>query len=250
MGSVAGAPRGKAPLNATIAALLAGVAVFLVIPRETPIQLVAAEPPKPEVASVPRRNLVGAAVVAGLAVWLVGGGGPVSAGLGMVAAFMTERGLTRVINAQRIDAVKLQRQAAEAAELMAACLAAGATLQRTTTEVARALEDPISALLQEAAALMTMGAAIEAAWQGLGEHNETSPIARAVIRSANSGAPSADALIQVAADLRNRRHSAAQMRVRSVAVAAVGPLGLCFLPAFFLLGVVPVVAVLIDTSPR
>lgn len=235
-------------MNATVAALMMGAAVFLVLPREVPIRLAESAPPQVDDDAVTRRRVVGAAGLAGMAVWLIAGGGVVAAGLGAVTAFTATRTLSRLMGVHRVDPMVLQRQAAEAAELMAACLASGATLQRTTNEVAEAMEDPMSALLREASAMMTMGATVEVAWQVLASHSETAPIGRAVIRSTTSGAPSADALLQLAADLRSRRHAAAQARVRSVAVAAVGPLGLCFLPAFLLLGVVPIVVVLIDSS--
>lgn len=234
-------------MNTLLSALLLACAVYLVLPRE--VALIGAPPIAPNVdaAEVMRRRILAAAALAGLAVWLLTGGGALSALLGAGSAMGAARVLYRMTGNPRIDPVVLQRQAADAAELMAACLASGATLQRTTAEVARALQAPISVMLHEANAMMTMGAAVDVAWQGLASHEETAPIGRAVIRSANSGAPSAEALLQVAADLRNRRHAAAQTRVRSVAVAAVGPLGLCFLPAFLLLGVVPVVVVLIGS---
>lgn len=235
-------------MNSAIAAILLGAAAFLVIPRTAPLGLREPESSAADEGSVTRRRVVGAAAVAGLAVWLVGGGGIVAAGLGVTTAFVAVRTLTRLMGVRRIDPMVLQRQAAEAAELMAACLASGATLERTTTEVAEALAEPMASLLREASAMMTMGASVEAAWGVLTEHSETAPIGRAVIRSTRSGAPSADALLQLAAEMRSRRHAAAQVRVRSVAVASVGPLGLCFLPAFLLLGVVPIVVVLIDSG--
>ena len=45
----------------------------------------------------------------------------------------------------------------------------------------------------------------------------------------------------MAADVRAEYRSAAEQAARRVGVLAVAPLGLCFLPAFVLLGVVPVV---------
>jgi hypothetical protein len=49
----------------------------------------------------------------------------------------------------------------------------------------------------------------------------------------------ADGLALLAGDLRRRRRAAAEQRARSVGVRAAAPLGLCFLPAFVLIGVVP-----------
>ncbi|MCW2777557.1 MAG: hypothetical protein JWN17_1282, partial [Frankiales bacterium] len=49
------------------------------------------------------------------------------------------------------------------------------------------------------------------------------------------------AVARLAADARAEARSAAEQRARRAGVLAVAPLGLCFLPAFVLLGVVPVV---------
>lgn len=234
-------------MSQAVCAFLIATATFLLLPRPVALAVEAPTDPKADAGTITRRRVLGAAGVAGLAVWLLLGGSAFSAVLGAGTAVVADRVLTRVTGTRRIDAVLLERQAAEAAELMSACLASGATLHRTTAEVAHALEEPIAAMLREASAMMTMGATAEVAWQQLAAHDATAPIARSVIRSASSGAPSSEALLQVAADLRNRRHAAAQTRVRAVAVAAVGPLGLCFLPAFLLLGVVPVVVVLIGS---
>lgn len=230
------------------AALLVATSLLLLLPRRTALTVEATEEATPEEGTITRRRVLGAAGLAGLAVWLLLGGNALSAVLGTATALVSVNVLNRITGTTRIDPVLLERQAAEAAELMSACLASGATLQRTTAEVARALDEPIAGMLQEASAMMVMGAAVEVAWQDLAAHEATAPIARAIVRSATSGAPGSEALMQVSADLRNRRHAAAQTRVRAVAVAAVGPLGLCFLPAFLLLGVVPVVVVLIGSQ--
>ncbi|MGQ2913044.1 MAG: type II secretion system F family protein, partial [Aeromicrobium sp.] len=46
-------------------------------------------------------------------------------------------------------------------------------------------------------------------------------------------------LAAAAADLRRDRASQARERARAVGVRTAAPLGLCFLPAFFLVGIVP-----------
>jgi len=63
-----------------------------------------------------------------------------------------------------------------------------------------------------------------------------------VSAAAESGAPLSDVLAGLAEDARARALLAARLRARAVGVRAVLPLGLCFLPAFVLLGVVPLVA--------
>jgi pilus assembly protein TadC len=52
----------------------------------------------------------------------------------------------------------------------------------------------------------------------------------------------AEAVQRVAADARRRQEAEGHRRAARAGVLAVLPLGACFLPAFVLLGIVPVVA--------
>ncbi|MDQ1599214.1 MAG: hypothetical protein QOD68_688, partial [Actinomycetota bacterium] len=60
-------------------------------------------------------------------------------------------------------------------------------------------------------------------------------------RATATGAPLAGSVREVAADERERARWDALERARRAGVHAVGPLAACFLPAFVLVGVVPVV---------
>jgi pilus assembly protein TadC len=66
--------------------------------------------------------------------------------------------------------------------------------------------------------------------------------ATALVRCAESGAAPAAVLRAVADDARAAARTAGEAAARRAAAAAVLPLGLCFLPAFVLAGVVPLVA--------
>ncbi|MCW2599061.1 MAG: type secretion system protein, partial [Frankiales bacterium] len=63
----------------------------------------------------------------------------------------------------------------------------------------------------------------------------------ALTRAAEGGAPVAVGVLRVAEDARREATGRAERAARRAGVLAVGPLGLCFLPAFLLLGVVPAV---------
>ena len=67
------------------------------------------------------------------------------------------------------------------------------------------------------------------------------PLARAIARSAASGAPLAPTVARVAEEQRSERRWKAEAAAARVGVRAVLPLAVCFLPAFVLVGVVPVV---------
>jgi pilus assembly protein TadC len=99
------------------------------------------------------------------------------------------------------------------------------------------------------AAALDGGAAPEAAWAPLdGDVEGARRIGRAAVRSADSGAALAGALARVAEDLRADRAAAAEAAARRAGVLVVLPLVLCFLPAFLLVGVVPVVVAVLGDA--
>ena len=61
-------------------------------------------------------------------------------------------------------------------------------------------------------------------------------------RSAASGAALADGVAELAVEARHDAARAADAAAERAGVVIAGPLGMCFLPAFICLGVVPVVA--------
>ncbi|MFZ1362765.1 MAG: type II secretion system F family protein [Candidatus Nanopelagicales bacterium] len=128
------------------------------------------------------------------------------------------------------------------AELLAACLQAGVSDQRALRSVATALNGPVVDELGVVLRALNLGTDPVQAWGMLEADSPLAPIARAFARSAQSGAPLSSLLAGVAGELRFKRSSAIETAARSVAVKAVGPLGVCFLPAFVLLGVVPLIA--------
>lgn len=65
--------------------------------------------------------------------------------------------------------------------------------------------------------------------------------ARALARAAEGGAPVANTVARIAASVRAEAGAEASRAARRAGVMAVGPLGLCFLPAFVVLGVVPAI---------
>jgi len=147
--------------------------------------------------------------------------------------------------AARKPPASLIAQAPVACDLLAAVVSAGTDLVGAFESVAVALEGPIALLFKEFAARLRLGASPSVAADALGDTDIMAPMVLASVRSADSGAPLSDALRRAAADLRLRRRAALLSRARVLGVRAVIPLGVCFLPAFVLLGVVPVVVSLV-----
>jgi pilus assembly protein TadC len=142
------------------------------------------------------------------------------------------------------------REAADlplAADLLAAALRAGAPVDRSVLAVADALGGPLAARLARVGRTFELGGTATEAWTHLEPVPGAQRLATAAIRSSHSGAALAGALTRLADELRSDRATAAEAAARRAGVLIVLPLGLCFLPAFILAGLVPViVAVLGD----
>jgi Flp pilus assembly protein TadB len=134
------------------------------------------------------------------------------------------------------------RQLPAALDLLAACLSAGAAPERALAAVGVAFEGEVGTVLSSVARLAALGAPVETAWSACSADRRWAPVARAVIRAHWSGAALTDVLTHLADDRRRALRADAQAAAQRAGVRAVLPLGVCFLPAFVLVGVVPVVA--------
>jgi pilus assembly protein TadC len=147
--------------------------------------------------------------------------------------------------AQRRHRQQLAVDAPMALELLAACLAGGATAAAACSAVSRAMTGPCRSRLAAVAAALAVGTAPEDAWLLLASDDGNDPLAgaaRLLARAAQSGTPAAVTIRRLAEESRAASAAAAAEAARRVGVLVVAPLGLCFLPAFVLLGIVPVVA--------
>ncbi|MPZ64576.1 MAG: type II secretion system protein [Pseudonocardiaceae bacterium] len=126
-------------------------------------------------------------------------------------------------------------------DLLAACLRAGLPVPPAVRAVAVGLPDPAGTALRRAAELLALGAAAEQAWEPALACPDTARMARVARRSGRSGTALATALAALAAEARAGARERSEARAQRAGVLITGPLGLCFLPAFLLIGVVPVV---------
>ncbi|MBV9143296.1 MAG: type II secretion system F family protein [Pseudonocardiales bacterium] len=158
--------------------------------------------------------------------------------------WVTGRGVVRhgIIRwARRSAGTNVQPLAlAGAWELLAACLQAGMAVPVAVRAVAEGLEAPVGPALRASAELLALGADPTQAWQPALECTATARLAKAARRSGRSGIALAESLTRLAAQVRAgaREHSEARAQRAGVLIAA--PLGLCFLPAFLAIGIVPV----------
>lgn len=162
---------------------------------------------------------------------------------GAVAALVATIVLGRIEPAEvRKRRERLSADLPIAVDLLGACLRAGSTPVDAADAVARAVGGPLGTALDGVVALLRLGGDPAVAWASLGSDPELAPLGRAFGRAASTGAPLAAGLEQLAADGREARRTQVDEAARKVGVKSAAPLGLCFLPAFVLLGVVPVIA--------
>lgn len=129
-----------------------------------------------------------------------------------------------------------------AVDLLAACLRAGRPPDDAVDAVSSALGGPLADLLVEVGRRLSLGADPIDAWACLLGEPACASFARAVQRALRSGAPLAKTLELLADDVRQARRWGAEEQARAVETRSVVPAGLCFLPAFVLLGIVPTIA--------
>lgn len=168
--------------------------------------------------------------------------GSAGAAVGVVGGWMLSRWLGRLEPPEVVKArERVARDLPLAIDLMAACAAVGHPSDRMIAVVAGSVGGPLGERLGGLSAQVTLGTDPLAAWRSLMGDQQLAPLARAMSRALESGAPVSQALGRLADDSRRRRRTATQLQARSVGVKAAGPLALCFLPAFMVLGVVPTV---------
>ena len=126
-------------------------------------------------------------------------------------------------------------------ELLAVCLRAGLPVATAVSAATEPLAGPIGRQLRRVAGLLALGADPATAWAGTAELPALVAFARAAGRSAGTGAALAHVAAAEAERLRAELLDSAQARAQRAAVHITGPLGLCFLPAFLVLGIAPVV---------
>lgn len=126
-------------------------------------------------------------------------------------------------------------------ELIGAMLEAGAGLGRALALVAELGTPEVRGPLRPVVAALAMGADWDTAWRSSDVRSPGLLVLRHALGfAALTGAPSSAILFAQAARLRRERFRSAEKQAAALGVKLVVPLGLCSLPAFICLGVVPV----------
>lgn len=182
--------------------------------------------------------------------WGVVGGGGVALLLGglvgLAAGVATAVLLVRTVRRAETPAARRRREELEAAlpavvDLVAAALAAGAAPGPALAVVSRSWGGAVAHELDRVVRRLALGADPVTVWTELAAHPQWGPLGRALARATDSGSSIADALHALGSDLRRSAQAQAQARARSVGARAAVPLGVCLLPSFVLVGVVPMI---------
>ena len=133
---------------------------------------------------------------------------------------------------------------ASSLDVLAACLRAGMAVATAASATAPSAPASLAATLGRAADLLTLGAEPAAAWTSTAGPSDKTVDAflRLARRSASSGAAMAQGVAELADQSRQDAADTATAAAERASVLIAGPLGLCYLPAFVCLGIVPVVA--------
>lgn len=239
-------------MSTAIVALLCGVATALALPGSSRSRLSAVvRPPRTglpplsagqeSVAGGPRPAVVVvASSVCGVGVAVVVEGG-IGVLLGAVAAAVTFAVLRRLEpRAARDRRERVADDLPTAVDLLGAGLAVGRPPTEALRVVGAAVGGPLAHDLAVVGGRLELGSDPVGVWREVAaQRGPLAPLGRTMARSLETGAPMAAGLRRLADDLRRRRRAARDQVARGVGVRAAAPLGLCFLPAFVLVGVVP-----------
>jgi Flp pilus assembly protein TadB len=147
----------------------------------------------------------------------------------------------------RRDRDRARRDLPHVVGLLADALRSGQPPVDALAVVAAALPGPAAARLAVVVPQLRLGVDPMRVWADLAADPSLGPLGRALARAHRTGAPVVPAVARLADELARSARAEVEERARAVGVKAAVPLGLCLLPAFVLVGIVPVVAALLTS---
>ncbi|WP_027928374.1 type II secretion system F family protein [Amycolatopsis benzoatilytica] len=217
-----------------LALVLSGAALVLwpgtSVPRRLP------QPPCPRRTIRPQIWHAAAAIATAVSIAIVAGipAGLAAGGIGWWLLRRSRRPGTADDSAHRLSS-------ASVLDLLAACLRAGMPIPIALETVSAGAPPETGNALCATANLLALGAEPAPAWAPVRAQPGFAELAVAATRTVRSGAALASTADDLARRLRDGLGVEAEERAERAGVALALPVGLCFLPAFFALGVLPVV---------
>lgn len=235
-----------------VVVLAAGAVALLVPSRAVPAER-ASPPAAAGPAELPgsegllrRGRWLWAALAGAGAAAFVGGPFAVPAGLvtGAAVGLVAHRIEPGVVRARREE---VRRDLPHVVTLLAAALRSGVAPADAVDLVCRALPGAAADRLVPVAARLRLGGDPGGVWAALGADPELAPLGRALARAQRTGAPIVAAVERLGEELARRGRAEVEDRARAIGVRAAVPLGLCLLPSFLVLGIVPLAVSLAAT---
>jgi pilus assembly protein TadC len=131
-----------------------------------------------------------------------------------------------------------------ALDVLSACFMIGASQEVALNAVGTGMAGTLGEDLRTVSRAMAAGADAAEAWS-LVEAPDLQSLGAILTRTRNTGAPVTPLLVLLADQQRQRAKAVAMDSARALGVRVAGPLGLCFLPAFLVVAVVPLIVSLL-----
>lgn len=141
---------------------------------------------------------------------------------------------------------EVRRDLPHVVQLLGIALGAGASVPTALRQVSTALPGRASEALQLATSRLALGVPPDQVWGDLAAQSGLEPLGRALARAESSGIRIADAVRRLGDELAREQRLRVEDKARTVGIRAALPLGLCLLPAFLVIGIVPVIAAALD----
>ncbi|WP_378245024.1 type II secretion system F family protein [Amycolatopsis speibonae] len=126
-------------------------------------------------------------------------------------------------------------------DLLAACLAGGLPVPVALEAVVPTASPETAVALRAVASRLAVGVGPGEAWAPIRDRPGLTELSVAAVRTARAGTALATHAKDLARRLRESLSAEAEERAERAGVLLAAPIGLCFLPAFLCLGVLPVV---------
>ncbi|WP_410604984.1 type II secretion system F family protein [Amycolatopsis sp. lyj-90] len=147
----------------------------------------------------------------------------------------------RPVRDRSVSGVSELLRSAATLDLLAACLAGGLPVSVALEAVGPAASPKTAAALRSVASHLAVGVGPVEAWAPVRDRPGLTELSVAAVRTARAGTALAAHAKDLARRLRESLSAEAEERAERAGVLLAAPIGLCFLPAFLCLGILPVV---------
>jgi Flp pilus assembly protein TadB len=174
--------------------------------------------------------------------------GPAGLPVALLAGWLTWRLVTKAeppMLRRRREAVV--RDLPGLVHLLATALESGCDVGGAVRLVCDVLPGPAADSLSTVPTRLGLGVDPAEAWRPIVDDPALAPLGRAMVRAQRSGSSVTSEVARLADELGERARLRVEERARTVGVKAAVPLGVCLLPSFVLIGIVPLVVGLLSS---